>query len=84
MKAVWKMEFRRLFHNKGLYFSLAVGVILVVWLFIKEVVTLQEFEEQYALYGDKIQGYLHYPKTLYSSGWSMMACHRLFYICCSH
>ena len=25
MKAVWKMEFRRLFHNKGLYFSLAVG-----------------------------------------------------------
>jgi len=67
MKAVWKMEFRRLFHNKGLYFSLAVGVILVVWLFIKEVVTLQEFEEQYALYGDKIQGYLHYPKTLYNS-----------------
>lgn len=67
MKTVWKLEFRRLFHSKGLHFSLAVGVILVVWLFIQEIVSLHQFEEEYALYGNKVQGYLHYPKTLYNS-----------------
>ncbi len=67
MKATLKLELRRLFSSKELYIALAIGIALVVWLFVYEVSELISFSEQYALYGDKVSGYLYYPKTVFNS-----------------
>ena len=67
MKAALKFELRRLFSSKELYIALAIGLALVVWLFVYEVSELIRFAEQYATYGDKVSGYLYYPKTVFNS-----------------
>ncbi len=67
MKAALKLELRRLFSSKELYVALAIGLALIAWLFVYEVSELSRFEEEYALYGDKISGYLYYPKTVFNS-----------------
>ncbi|MCD7785445.1 MAG: hypothetical protein LUH18_07740 [Oscillospiraceae bacterium] len=67
MKVSLRLELRRLFSSKELYIALLIGFALVVWLFVYEVSELSRFEEQYALYGDKVSGYLYYPKTVFNS-----------------
>ncbi|MCD8006503.1 MAG: hypothetical protein LUF29_05945 [Oscillospiraceae bacterium] len=67
MKVTLRLELRRLFSSKELYIALAIGLALVVWLFVHEVSESVRFAEEYALYGDKVSGYLHYPKTVFNS-----------------
>ncbi|MCD7823649.1 MAG: hypothetical protein LUG86_06535 [Oscillospiraceae bacterium] len=67
MKAALKLELRRLIFSKELYIALTIGLALVVWLFVYEVSESVRFAEQYALYGDKVSGYLYYPKTVFNS-----------------
>lgn len=67
MKVALKLELRRLFSSKELYIAILIGLALVVWLFVYEIVEANLFAEQYALYGDKASGYLYYPKTVFNS-----------------
>ena len=67
MKEALRLELRRLFSSKDLYIALAIGLALVVWLFVYEVSESVRFAEQYATYGDKVSGYLYYPKTVFNS-----------------
>ncbi len=67
MKKALRLELRRLFSSKELYISLAIGLALVVWLFVYEISELVRLAEQYATYGDKVSGYLYYPKTVFNS-----------------
>ncbi|MCD7732788.1 MAG: hypothetical protein LUH56_05045 [Oscillospiraceae bacterium] len=67
MKEALRLELRRLFSSKELYIAITIGLALVVWLFVHEVLESVRFAEEYALYGDKISGYLYYPKTVFNS-----------------
>ncbi len=67
MKKALRLELRRLFSSKELYIAIAIGLALVVWLFVYEVSESVRFAEQYATYGDKVSGYLYYPKTVFNS-----------------
>ncbi|MCD8107880.1 MAG: hypothetical protein LUE20_07990 [Oscillospiraceae bacterium] len=67
MKEALKLELRRLFSSKELYIALAIGLTLVVWLFVYEISESVRLAEQYATYGDKVSAYLYYPKTVFNS-----------------
>ncbi len=67
MKEALRLELKRLFSSKELYIALAIGLALVAWLFVYEISESVRFAEQYAIYGDKVSGYLYYLKTVFNS-----------------
>ena len=60
-----KMELYRLGKSPMLYFSVLVGIVISVWLFIVQLQDLHKHQELTALYGTVKEG-LYYPESLYN------------------